>query len=349
MPYTKEPQSVLTAIDSAKEPYRIYLLTGEEEYFTDKIEKKIEAAYMPEEARDFNYTLLYGTTATPSQLLTAARRAPMMAKYTLTVVREAQAMMQGGGGALMEVLGNLVDHPVPSSIVVLCFKGGKKPARTLSVIKSLTKKEGLYVESPEIRDYQISGYIRPLALEHGLTLTPEAVQVVAEHIGTDVTRLDSELGKLALALPSEVRAQVTPEQVLTYTGLNKEYTAFDLKRALARKDRRQSLIIARSLSEDSKRVPVQMIIPTLFGYFADLLTAYYAPQPRTEQSVMGYLGISSSFFVKDIMLGLKSYKPQRVVEIIHALRHSDARSKGMYSDQGDPDEILIDLVLLILN
>ena len=249
----------------------------------------------------------------------------------------------------MEVLGNLVEHPVPSSIVVLCFKGGKKPARTLSVIKSLTKKVGLYVESPEIRDYQISGYIRPLALEHGLTLTPEAVQVVAEHIGTDVTRLDSELGKLALALPSEVRAQVTPEQVLTYTGLNKEYTAFDLKRALARKDRRQSLIIARSLSEDSKRVPVQMIIPTLFGYFADLLTAFYAPRPYTEQSVMSYLGISSSFFVKDIMLGIKSYKPQRVVEIIHALRHSDARSKGMYSDQGDPDEILIDLVLLILN
>ena len=92
-----------------------------------------------------------------------------------------------------------------------------------------------------------------------------------------------------------------------------------------------------------------MIIPTLFGYFADLLTAYYAPQPRTEQSVMGYLGISSSFFVKDIMLGLRNYPARRVVEIIHALRHSDARSKGMYSDQGDPDEILLDLVLLILN
>ncbi len=132
MPYTKEPQSVLTAIDSTKEPYCIYLLTGEEEYFTDKIEKKIEAAYLPEEAKDFNYTLLYGTTASPSQLLTAARRAPMMAKYTLTVVREAQAMMQGGGGALMEVLGNLTDHPVPSSIVVLCFKGGATSVPSLS-------------------------------------------------------------------------------------------------------------------------------------------------------------------------------------------------------------------------
>ena len=30
MPYTNEPQSVLTAIDSTKEPYRIYLLTGED-------------------------------------------------------------------------------------------------------------------------------------------------------------------------------------------------------------------------------------------------------------------------------------------------------------------------------
>lgn len=350
MPYTKEPQSVLTAIDPRKEPYRIYLLTGEEEYFTDKIEKKIVATYMPEEARDFNYSLLYGTTTTPAQVLTAARRAPMMARYTMIVVREAQALLQGGGGKLLEVLGNLIDHPVPSSILVLSFKGGKKPSRSSGVIKKITQGDlGLYVESPAIRDYQMSGYVPPLAAEHGLQLTSQAVQVVVEHIGTDVTRLDSELEKLSLALPPEARTGVTPEQVLTYTGLNKEYTPFDLKKALARHDRRQALLIAQSLSEDSKRVPVQVIIPTLFSYFADLLTAFYAPRPLTEQSVMRYLGIQSSFFVKDIMTGLKSYSARRVVEIIHALRHSDARSKGMYSDQGDPDEILMDLVLLILS
>ena len=97
MPYTKEPQSVLTAIDSTKEPYRIYLLTGEEEYFTDKIEKKIEAAYMPEEAKDFNYTLLYGTTATPSQLLTAARRARQIPPHTPSVTRKANDIRRSSG------------------------------------------------------------------------------------------------------------------------------------------------------------------------------------------------------------------------------------------------------------
>lgn len=349
MPYTKEPQSILAQIDSSQEPYRIYLLYGEEEYFTDKIEKKIVATYLPEEARDFNYTLLYGTTITPSELLTAARRAPMMTRYSLVVVREAQALMQGGGGRLMEVLGNLTDHPVPSTILILCFKGGKKPNRSTGVIKSLTKEIGLLVESPAIRDYQISGYIPPLAQEHGLLLTPQAVEVVAQHVGTDVTRLDSELEKLALALPPERRGSVTPQDVLTYTGLSKEYSPFDLKTALAYKDRRKALTIARSLSADSKRVPVQVIIPTLFSYFADLLTSFYAPRRGDQKSVMDYMGLHAPFLVRDIMEGQKHYSPRRVVEIIHALRHSDARSKGLYSDQGDPDEILMDLVLLILN
>lgn len=351
MPYTKEPESILREIDPHREPYRIYLLAGDEEYFTDKIEKKVVDTYLPDDEgqRDFNYLLLYGSAVSPGEVLTAARRAPFGSRYSIVVVREAQALLQGSGAKLGELLTNLTEHPVPSTILVMCFKEGKKPNRSTTAVKEAIREVALYVESPAIADYRISSYVRSLAEEHGLGLTPQAIEVVGEHVGTDVIRLDSEMEKLALALPPDRHSRVTPEEVLTYTGLNKEYSAFDLKKALARHDLPRSITIAQSLSRDSKRVPVQMIIPTLFSFFADLLTAYYAPRPLTQQSVMQYLELRAPFLVRDLMEGLKHYRPTKVVEILHALRRCDARSKGMYSEQGAPDEILTDLVLMILN
>lgn len=109
------------------------------------------------------------------------------------------------------------------------------------------------------------------------------------------------------------------------------------------------MMIAMSLAEDEKRTPVQMLLPVLFDYYAQLFCAFYVPVPRSQSQVMKHLGITSSFFVKDYMSGLAHYKPGKVMHIIRYLRKCDARSKGMYSSEGGSAEILMDLVTFILS
>lgn len=349
MPYTDKPQNTLREIAPNKSPYPIYVLMGEEEYFTDKIEKKILSTYMPnEDEQAFNYTILYGSSCTVDEILLTCRRYPMGTSHTLVVVREAQTLLTSGNSSPLRDVLSLVKHPNPHNILVICIKGGKRLTRNLSWVKEL-EKSALIVESAKIRDYQLLPYIQPIAAEHGLQLTPEAQQVVVDRIGADLQRIDSEMEKLSTALVAHSGQMVTPQMVMEYTDLSRSFTAFDLRRALAYKQMAEAFKIAKALGDDEKQTPVQMILPQLFTYFANLLIAFYVPNRSSESDVMRALGISNRYFVKEYMAGLKNYRAVKVVDIIKYIRRCDARSKGMYSDEGSSEEILLDLVLFAMN
>lgn len=356
MPYSDQPQTVLSRLSPDQKPTPIYILMGEEEYFIDKIEKKIVSTYLPEaeEGEDesgwggFDYSLLYGSSCGMDELLAHCRRYPMGSQYRVVVLREAQALLTAGSQPPLSALVSLVTHPNPHLILVVSIKGGKRLNRGHAWVKQL-EKAALLVESPRIKDYRLEPYIAPMAETHGLRLNPAAIQMVANRMGADLQRMDSELEKLATALPLEARSAVTAEMVQAYTGWSKEYTAFDLRKALAYRQVGESMRIAQALGNDEKRAPIQMILPQLFNYFANLLIAFYAPNRQDVGSVMRALGLSSKFFVKEYMAGLRNYSAVKVVDIIKYLRRCDARSKGMYGDEGSSEEILPDLVLFILN
>lgn len=177
----------------------------------------------------------------------------------------------------------------------------------------------------------------------------QALELIAQRIGTDLNRLDSELEKLATALTPEQKMRVSPDMVMEYTGWNKEFSAFDLRKALAFGQRGEAMKVAMALAEDEKKTPVQMILPQIFSYFANLLIAFYAPDRSSEKSVMQQLGLTNKFFVKEYMAGLRNYNARKVMNIVKYIRRCDARSKGMYSDEGSSGEILVDLVLFIMN
>lgn len=354
MPYSDKPLEILSQIRTDQKPFPIYILMGEEEYFTDKIEKKIVSTYMPDEGeRDFNHSVLYGSSCTIEDIIATCRRYPMGGERTIVVVREAQGLItastsESGSGQPLAGLTQLLSHPNPFNILVVCIKGGKKLNRRMAFVKEL-ERGGVLVESKEIRDYQITPYIQPIAAEHGLQLSMQAQDMVAQRIGTDLTRLDSEMEKLSTALVAEARQMVTPEMVLEYTGWNKEFSVFDLRKALAYGQRGEAMKVVMALAADEKKTPVQMILPQLFSYFANLLIAFYATDRQSEQSVMKQLGISNRFFVQEYMAGLRHYKASKVLNIIKYIRKCDARSKGMYSDEGSGEEILVDLVLFIMS
>lgn len=353
MPFTDKPQQVLSEISPKSKPYPIYVLMGEETYYIDQIEQKLTRTFLPEEeSHDFNLTVLYGLDTQVSSVLNACMRPPMGTAHTITVVREAQDLYLGNRGSRKEgetpfdSLAPLYKNPSPFNILILCFKG-KSPARTLKVMKEI-EKVGLVISSPEIKEYNIQNYIPSIASEHGLSLGYDAVMTVKEHLGNDIGRINSEFRKLVTALPAEARKNVSSEMILKYTALNKEYSPFDLKNALALKDRARALKVARALSLDAKRVPVQVIIPILFNYFANLLIALYA-RSLDPKVISDYLGLKFPRQAQEYVNGLRNYRPGKITAIISYLRKMDARSKGMYSDEGDPREILTDLVLFVLN
>ena len=68
----------------------IYLLMGEEELFIDKLMDLIVENSISETEREFNYTILYGKDTSVDEIISICKKFPLMSKFQLVVVKEAQ-------------------------------------------------------------------------------------------------------------------------------------------------------------------------------------------------------------------------------------------------------------------
>ena len=122
-------QKLITEIKSRS--FRpVYFLEGEESYFIDKIAKKLESTVLTEAEKAFNFQVVYGREADVLDILSAAKRFPMMAEHQLIVVREAQ-FLKGIDGIL-----DYLENPVKSTVLVFLYKN-KKVSKATKLGKAL--------------------------------------------------------------------------------------------------------------------------------------------------------------------------------------------------------------------
>ena len=59
--------------------------------------------------------------------------------------------------------------------------------------------------------------------------------MLADFVGTDLSRLTGEMEKLIITLPKN-QTRITPEQIERNIGISKDYNNFELRAALVEKD-----------------------------------------------------------------------------------------------------------------
>lgn len=318
----------------------VYVLMGDEPFFIDQITDLLLENVLDESERDFNQVMLYGADIDAVTIINAARRFPMMSKYQLIVVREAQLVRD------IEVLANYVKKPLMSTVLVLNYK-----YKTLDRRKSLataTDKVGVLFESKKIPDYKMPAFITSLMQQRLIGIDGKAAQMLADFLGNNLSRLSKELDKLVLLLPENGAKRITPELVEQNVGISKEYNNFELLKAIATKDVLKANRIAQYFEKNPKNNPIQATLPVLFNYFSNLLICYYA-KDRSENGLMAALGLRGTFQVKDYVLGMRSYPAMKVFNIIHDIRITDARSKGVDNSSASDAELLKELLYKILH
>ena len=95
----------------------IYFLMGEEPYYIDSLANYFEENLLSEEEKGFNQSVLYGRDVSVDDIISSAKRFPMMAKYQLLIVKEAQDLSR-----TIEKLVKYAENPQPSTILVICYK-----------------------------------------------------------------------------------------------------------------------------------------------------------------------------------------------------------------------------------
>jgi DNA polymerase-3 subunit delta len=296
----------------------IYFLMGEEPYYIDKLSDYIEQHLLTEEEKGFNQSVLYGRDVTVEDIVGTAKRYPMMAERQVVVIKEAQDLVK-----TIDLLESYAEHPMPSTVLVLCYK-----YKTLDKRKKLVKliaKNGVLFESKKMYDNQVGVWVTRVLQGKGLTIEPKANAMLVEFLGNDLGKINNELEKLQLILPKG--SVISPKHIEDNIGFSKDFNNFELLNALGSKNQLKAYQIVQYFSENEKANPVPVTISTVFGFFVKLLK-YHGLKDKNPKNVAAVLGIHP-FFVKDYDLALRNYPMRKVSAVVATMRSIDVKSKGV--------------------
>lgn len=312
----------------------VYFLMGEEDYYIDRISDYIADNVLTDAEKEFNLMVLYGADTEVGAIMNTARRYPMMSKYQVVLVKEAQNLKN------LEELIVYLQKPLPSTILVFCYKHGVLDRR--KKLAAEIEKCGVLFESKKLKDAQLPGFITSYLKRKQVEIEPKASEMMAEFVGADLNRMAGELEKLVITLPSGCR-RITPEQIERNIGISKDYNNFELRNALIEKDVLKANQIVNYFNNNPKSNPLQVTLAVLFNFYSNLMLAYYAPG-KSEQEIASFLGLRSAWQARDYMVAMRRYSGVKVMQIIHAIRLCDAKSKGVKNASASDWELLRELI-----
>lgn len=319
-----------------KKYYPIYLFFGEEPYFIDELCNYIIENVIPPEEKCYNQNILYGKDSNINSIKALALNFPMVGNQQLIVVKEAQSLKE------FSSFESYLNHYSNKSIVVFCYKD-KIDQRT-SFYKKMEKISVVF-ESKKVYENKISEWIQNWLKPYKLTIKPEANRLLYEHVGSNLSILNSEMKKLLVVIKTG-QTQITEDDIVKNIGINRQYNNFELNKALGLKNRQQCYKIINYLGNSDAEKSLTNLISNLFAYFTKLII-YHTLIDKSEANVKKELEIQ--YFVDDYRKAALNYTMPKLIAIISYLKEADLRTKGIGVTSVENENILKELVFKILN
>ena len=328
----------------------IYVLCGEEPYYTDKVFDFIAANALDEMAREFDLQIVYGRDlqgADISPIIGAARGFAMMGGRKVVIVREAQSIKK------WDAFGAYLDNLMPQTVLVICYNG--KPDKRQGVWKKAAEHpQVIWQQSDKLRDYEVERWINAYIADFNkqsanssqqINIDPRVAPLLANAIGTDLSAIVGALQKLLDGRPEGVNT-IDVALVERNIGISKDYNIMEMQTALIRGDVVHANRIAQYFASSKDHPMIRELAP-LFTFFSNLLMYHYMPD-KSQANVAKELGINP-YFVKDYAMAAKRYSAGKTFLIIGYLRDTDARLKGINNPSAKDTDLWKELIYKIMH
>ncbi len=315
----------------------VYFLMGDEAYFIDKISEFIGENVLSEDEREFNQLILYGKEVSMEDIISNAKRYPMMSDRQVVIVREAQHLSR-----TIEKLGSYLEQPQQSTVLVFCYKFSRLDKRK-KLYKLLQQGDAVLFDSKKLYENQVAEWIRKMLKGKGYVISHKAAALLVEYLGTDLSRINNELEKLQLVLPKDT--EITPETIEEHIGISKDYNNFELRKALGEKDFLKATKIMRYFARNPRENPFVVTVTLLHNFFSQLLQ-YHGLQDHSPKNVASSLRINP-YFVSEIQTAARNYPMKKVSRILSYLREMDLKGKGVGAQNLSQEDLLKELLVKI--
>jgi DNA polymerase-3 subunit delta len=316
----------------------VYFLMGEEPYYIDVISDYIQKNVLDDNEKEFDQTILFGKDVDINTVINAAKRYPMMGGVQVLIIKEAQMIKE------WDNLFHYLTNHLKSTILVFCYKYGT-PDKRKKWFQELLKVGTVY-ESAKLRDYEVASWIIRYCKSKNVGIEEKAVVMLLEFLGSDLSKIVNELDKLLITRPFDMKL-IIPEFVEKNIGISKDYNVFELQSALIDRDVLKANRIIRYFADNKKTNPLIVVLPQLFSFFSNLMIYHYLPD-KSPGTIVSELKINP-YFAKEYQKAAQTFKPWKTMNIISAIRETDARSKGIDNPSAEDGDLLKELIFKMLH
>ncbi len=319
----------------------VYILMGEEPYYSDVIMEAILQNVLQPHERDFNQTIVYAQDTTTADIVQACRRYPMFAERQLVMVKEAQHL------AKLDVLEQYIENPAPETVLVMAFTGKSVDKRTGFYKKA--KGSAAILESVAVSEWNVAKWIFSYIQDKGYSIAPDALQLMAEHTGNGLRKIVLEIDKLFKGLPDNIK-EISVKDVEQNIGVSKEFTAFELSRAIVFKEYDKAFKIAHFFGQNPKKYPLVLTLGAMFFFFSRLLKchAYYLKDGGMPENAIRKAGVFSQAQIKEYVAAMRAFSVKKTMSVIATIKEYDYKSKSGTAGQAADGDLLLELISKII-
>ena len=317
-------------------PY--YWLEGDEAYYIDKVIDYAEHHLLTESEASFNLTVFYGRDADWTKVINACTRYPMFAERQVVLLKEAQHMKD------IEKLESYISKPMPTTIFVVGFKEGKLDGRK-GLSKKLAKAGGEVLQTKKMLDYQMPDWVKGMVKEKGYDIAPNALQLLIDHIGNDLNRLENEVDKVCINLGD--KKLIDADAIDKFVGISKEFNAFELQAAVGKKDIARAIRIIQYFKGNPKAGAIQMVLPAMYGFFSKVLMIFEMAD-KSENSVKSLFSFNIGA-ARDGLIASKMYGYEGVEKILLLLHEYNLRAIGINDGGTEDADLMKEMVIKMIS
>lgn len=297
-------------------PLPIYVVVGEDYFLVNEAVQGLKQTILADGAVDFNYDQFFAGDDDTVKIRDTIEMLPMMSARRMVLVRQVHQWKEKDWG----VIESLLREPVDSTALVLV---ADKIDKRKKIFKILEEKAAT-IELKRPYDNQLAVWIEYIAAKHGMKIQPEAVSLLRQLIGANLTELNNSVLKLQSFLGEE--KNISAESVLRVVSRSRVDNVFELTNAIGRQDRAGALqALANLLDQGQSEVGAVAMIARHLRVLSAIQEG--AKGGLSPAQICAKVGIPQ-FFLKDYQSQVRFWPESKMNRTVVALKNTDKALKS---------------------
>lgn len=308
----------LTAFKSqlVEAPQPIYFFYGEEEYLISVALESLEAQFLTDSGRDFNYDVFYGKEKPTSSILDVVETLPMMSTHRLVVVKGVDKWNESD----WSVFDEYIEDPLASTVLVFVAKAID---RRKKIYKRLLKQANC-VEFKKLYDNQVAPWVSYMVERLGISIDRDSAVLLHQLVGNNLSDLQSEVLKLSQYIGD--KKHISVKDVIEVVSKIKVQSVFDLSRAIGENDKAKALLcLSHLLSHGQNEVGILALVGR---HIRILRSVKLAKRDGTSGPKLASRVGVSPFFLKEYEQQAGRWTDSKIEKTFKALLDTDRALKS---------------------